>query len=329
MTTLVTGATGLIGGHLVRQLVERGETVRALVRERRRRGPVAWEGLSVEVVVGDVADGESVRRAMRGCRRVYHVAGQLGMGSGAWNQFYRTNVEGTVNVCRAALESGVERLVHTSTISAVGWSADGRPVDEDAPWNFSGLRLPYLVTKREAEARVLEFVRQGLPAVIVNPAYCFGPWDVKPSSGIFLCIAATGLLVAAPGGGANFVDVRDVARGHILAMERGRVGERYILGGENLPWLTFFTLAADLLGVPPPRFVVPRPLALLGGYGADLLARLGVPMPISANGMRVLYLPHYVSSEKARREIGYEPSPLRRALQDAIAWMREHGCLQR
>jgi len=188
--------------------------------------------------------------------------------------------------------------------------------------------VPYIITKREAEARVMEFVGRGLPAVIVNPSYCFGPWDAKPSSGILLRVVASGLLRAVPGGGANFVDVRDVARGHILAMARGRVGERYILGGENLSWLDFFALAARLLGVRPPRVVIPRWLAVLGGYWADLLARLGAPMPISAHGMRTFYVNHYVSSEKARHELGYRSSPTHAAIADAIAWMREYGYLR-
>lgn len=328
MTTLVTGATGLLGGNLVRQLVEQGEQVRVLVRPRQRRRPSAIGGLPVEIVIGDVTDLESVRQAMRGCRRVYHVAGQLGMGSGQGERFRRVNIEGTVNVCRAALEAGVERLVHTSTVGTIGWATDGRPVDETSPWNFADWPVPYIVTKRAAEEKVQDFVRQGLPAVIVNPSYCFGPWDAKPSSGILLRAVATGLLVAAPRGGANFVDVRDVARGHILAMARGRVGERYILGGENLSWRDFFTLAARLVGVRPPRFVIPRRLAVLGGYWADLLARLGVPMPISANGMRTFYVDHYVSSEKARREIGYRSSSTPKAIADAITWMREYGYLR-
>ncbi|MCC7355653.1 MAG: SDR family oxidoreductase [Anaerolineae bacterium] len=328
MTILVIGATGLLGGNLTRQLVEQGEEVRVLARPRQRRKPSAIDGLPVEVVAGDVTDLESVRRALYACRHVYHAAGLLGMGSGEWAQYRRTNVEGTANVCRAAMEAGVERLVYTSTASAVGWSVDGNPVDETAPWNFDRWPVPYIVTKREAEVLVIELVSRGLPAVVVNPTYCFGPWDAKPSTGTLLRVAATGLLAAVPGGGANFVDVRDVARGHILAMARGRVGERYILGGENLSWMEFFRLAAQLLRVRPPRFVFPRWLGVLGGYWADLLARLGMPMPISANGMRTFYVRHFVSSEKAKRELGYRPSSARTAIADAITWMREYGYLR-
>jgi dihydroflavonol-4-reductase len=328
MTTLVTGATGLIGANLTRLLVERGETVRVLVRPDQKRRQFALEEMPVETVPGDVIDLASVRAAMSGCQKVYHVAGQLGMGSGQWKLFRRVNIEGTANICRAALECGVERLVHTSTVSSVGWSVDGHPVDETTPWNFAAYPTPYTCTKRDGEAIVLEYVQHGLPAVIVNPAYCLGPWDSKPSSGILLQLAATGLVIGVPGGGANVAEAREVARGHILAMERGRIGQRYILGGENVSWWQFFTLLARRLGKQPPRFIVPAWLAIWGGILLDIPGRLGIRMPISANGMRILYRNHYVSSQKAVTELGYCPSQAGAAIESAIPWMQQHGYLR-
>ena len=328
MPILVTGGTGLLGVNLVRQLVGDGQRVRLLVRSNPNR--LGLESDLIEFIRGDITDEASVLRAMQGCEEVYHVAAWVQVSSWGMNDAWRINVDGTRHICSAALKLGVRRLVHTSSIAALATGSLDRPVDESTPWNLSGLHVPYYVTKRAAEDVVREYVDKGLDAVIVNPGYLIGPWDIKPSAGRMLIQLAAGRVRVAPAhGGINFADVREAAAGHIQAMQRGRTGERYFLGGENLSFRSFLTRAAAIADVAPPRIGLPfaalYPFAVAGSV-------LGKWMPTAFRDtnlgtLRSGFLEHYATSRKACTELGYQEVPIDRAIADALDWFADNGYL--
>lgn len=333
MTTLVTGGTGLVGLNVVRMLAARGERVRLLVRPA-KKPRLGLADLAVEQAPGDVTDEASVRAAMRGVKRVYHIAALTYQGpwKSVRRQLEAVNVRGTEIVARAALEANVERLVYTSSTVAVAGGLPEAPATEESVWDLDGL-APYYDTKREAELVMLSFVKQGLPAVVVNPGYMLGPWDVKPTSGTMLIEAAKqpyGIPLYPTGGGNSFTDVEDVARGHLLAMERGRVGERYVLAGHNLRYRDFFTLVNRSLGKPPPRLAFPRGLSAVLG---PLFDGIGYFIPermdnYNSSVMRSGHVGLCASSAKAVDELGYAISPLEGAIEKALAWFREYGYLK-
>ena len=340
MPILVTGGTGFLGINLVRLLTSQGERVRVLARSGSSRAGLDCD--LIEFRRGDVTDASAVFEAMRGCDRVYHLAGWVQVTPWGGDDARRVNVEGTRNVCRAALEQGVRRLVHTSSIATIGCGTLDDPADETTgkgvryllpvaqkvPDPFSA---PYYLTKREAEQVVLSHVDQGLDAVIVNPTYLVGPWDVKPSAGRMIIQVATGRQLVYPKrGGINFVDVRQAALGHVLAMKRGRTGERYILGGQNLTYRAFFERTAVIAGVRPPRWGVSyHTLALPAALGS--LAGRAFQTSFRDKNLCVLrsgFLEHFVKQDKARRELGLEPTPIDDAIRDTLAWFVEHGYIR-
>jgi dihydroflavonol-4-reductase len=327
MTTLVTGGTGLIGGHIVRELEKAGEKVRLLVRGR--SSFAALEGVAFEVARGDVREPESLQAAMRGVDQVVHAAASVRTDPFDDERVRRVNVEGTRNVLAAAQRARVRRLLHVSSIAAVATGTLDRPADETSAWDLAG-RGAYWQTKRESELLVLEAARAGgLEAVVVNPSYAIGPGDVKPSSGGLLLLVATGRFFAYPDGGSGFVDARDVAKGALAALSRGRTGERYILSSENLTWREFLTRCAEAAHEAPPRVPVPRALALGAARFGDALGGFFPRAFPSFNRQAIasLYELNYVSHEKARRELGFAPQPVREAIADAYAWFRETGRL--
>lgn len=327
MTTLVIGGTGLVGGHIVRALAGRGEKVRLLTRPRSNFS--ALDKVPFEEVRGDVRDLESVRAAARGVERVVHAAANLRTDPFADERIRRINVEGTRNVIAAAEQAGVRRLLYVSSTAAVGLGTLEQPADETSAWSLSG-RGAYWQTKRAAEELVREAARRGgMEAVVINPSYAVGPGDVKPSSGRVLFLVSSGRLIAYPEGGMGFVDARDVAQGAVAALDRGRSGERYILSSENLTWREFFALCSEAAHVPPPRVPLPRALALGAARLGDGIGRL---MPrafayLNRPTIESLYDLAYVSWDKARRELGFSPRPVREAIADAYAWFRETGRL--
>lgn len=253
---LVTGGTGFLGVNLIRTLVATGQRVRALIRPTSRR--LGLESPGIEFVTGDVTDIESIRRAMAGCDRVYHLAGWVQISPWGMDTARAVNVAGTDNICRVALERKVKRVVHTSSIAAVGHGPIDAPATETTAWNFHDLRSPYHVTKREAEQVVHRYVDRGLDAVIVNPSYVVGPYDVGPSSGRTILLLVTRKLRGFPAeGGIGFVDVREVVEGMRLAMGKGRCGERYILSNENMTYGQYARRVAEIGGVQPPRWALP------------------------------------------------------------------------
>ncbi|MDP9346733.1 MAG: NAD-dependent epimerase/dehydratase family protein [Actinomycetota bacterium] len=317
MATLVTGATGLLGSHVTRKLVERGDDVRALVRAR---SPVeTLAGLEVQLVRGDILDRRSVRRAMRGVDRVFHVAGLTGLRAPAASHV-TVNVEGTRVVLEEALRAGVERAVHTSSVAAVGPARRGSTADENQVFDAGRYRLPYVDAKREAEAVALRLAAQGLPVVIVNPAHTFGTGDLRRSSTELVRRFLRRAIPAYVDGALNIVDADDVAAGQLLADERGRVGERYILGNRNFTLDRLFADLGRLSGVEPPAVKLPLPAALALARAAEAAPGTAV---ITRTEVRLASLWWAFRSTKAKRELGWRPSHHEDTLQTTIDWYRE------
>jgi dihydroflavonol-4-reductase len=322
MTTLVTGATGLLGSHVTRKLVERGDDVRALVRAR---SPVdALDGLDVEFVRGDILDRRSVRRALRGVDRVFHVAGLTGLRASAVAHV-TVNVQGTRVVLEEALRAGVERVVHTSSVAAVGPARRGSTADENQVFDAARYHLPYVDAKREAEAVALRLAAQGLPVVIVNPAHTFGTGDVRRSSTELVRRFLRRAIPAYVDGALNIVDADDVAAGQLLADERGRVGERYILGNRNFTLDRLFADLGRLSGVEPPAIKLPLPAALAFARAAEAAPGTAV---ITRAEVRLASLWWAFRSTKAKRELGWRPSHHEDTLQATIDWYREREPLR-
>lgn len=323
MTTLVTGATGLVGNNVVRRLLAAGQRVRVLVRSSASPRPLAdLEGL--EITLGDVRDPRSVREALRGADRVVHAAAHVHIGWSGLDAAREINVEGTRHVAQAALEAGT-RLVHVSSIDALGLSENGAPADEEAP-PIGGVPCPYVVTKREAEQVVLELVEQGLSASIVNPGFMIGPYDWKPSSGRMLLSVARGWGLFAPLGMNCFCDVRDVAAGITAALEHGQPGRRYILGGQSLSYFQAWRIFAEVTGATPPVFPIgPLVRRCAGGVG-DLVARLtGREGDVNSASTALAAQKRRFTSARAEGELGYQARPLRESAIDAWTWFRQHG----
>jgi dihydroflavonol-4-reductase len=320
---LVTGATGWVGSRLAAALVQRGDDVRVL--RRKSSSTVALDGLPVEHVFGDVVDPESVRAAVEGCERVYHVAAVSAYWRSKPDEIYRVNVDGTRNVMEACLKAGTPRVVHTSSVSAVGIRRDGRPSDETQPFDPREKRFAYAHSKYLAELEVYKAVKLGLEAAIVNPAVVIGPGDYNLIAGtIGIEISKRPLLVSPPGG-VCMVDIDAVVDGHLTAAERGRAGERYILGGENLTYRQIVAIVSEIAGAREPLWTLPPWLLPPVAAGLDVLNRF-VNHPI-ATGDQLRLAAHnaFFDSGKAVAELGYRILPFRGAAERAYRWYGEHG----
>ena len=316
-TTLVTGATGLVGSHVTRLLVERGDRVRVTVRAGSRVEQL--EGLDVEQVRADVLDRASVRRALRGVNRVFHVAGLTSLRGGA-DTLFRVNVDGTRIVLEEALRAGVERAVLTSSVAAIGPAPRGATADETQVFRAGRYGLPYLNSKHEAENEALRIAAHGLPLVIVNPAHVMGRGDVYRSSTELVRRFLRRQIPAYVDGALNIVDAEDVARGHLLADELGEIGERYILGNRNFTLDRLFADLGRLSGVAPPAVKLPVPAALQLAHAAEALP--GTPV-VTVGEVRAASLWWAYRSTKAKRELGWKPSHHEDTLVDTIAWYRD------
>lgn len=327
MRALVTGATGFVGAAVARALLAQGWQVRALVRGRSDRRNVA--ALEVEQAIGDLTDPASLRRALEGCDAAFHVAADYRLWAPRPQELYRTNVEGTVHLLDAARSAGVRRIVYTSSVATVGLPADGSPGCEDTPVALADMIGHYKRSKFMAEERAREAAAAGVPVVIVNPSTPIGPGDVKPTpTGRIVLDAALGRTPAYVDTGLNIVHVDDVAAGHLLAFHRGRVGERYILGGEDMTLREILTLIAGLSGRSPPRLRLPHGAVLPVAYISELLARLtGRPTRVTVEGVRMARKRMFFSSGKAARELGYRWRPPLDAFADALSWFRANGYL--
>jgi dihydroflavonol-4-reductase len=324
MKILVTGATGFIGSAVVHRLLaaEAGHEVRALVRSTSDRSYIA--DLPVEIFLGDLTDPPSLERAVRGCGAVFHVAADYRLWVREPAVMYAANVQGTENVMRAALHAGVERVVYTSSVATVKPAENGTPADEESLASLDDMVGPYKRSKFLAETRVREMVQcEGLPAVIVNPSTPVGPRDVRTPTGKMILRAAAGRMPAYVNTGLNFVHVDDVAAGHLLAFERGAVGERYILGGENMTLRQMLESLCEITRIPAPRLRLPLGLVLPFAYLTEAWTRMtGGPEPLlTVDGVRMAGKHMFFSHLKAVRELGYKPRPVREAFRDAVAWL--------
>jgi dihydroflavonol-4-reductase len=327
MRALVTGATGFVGAAVARALVRDGWQVRALARPGSDRRNI--KALPVEVSEGNLADRPSLERALSGCEALFHVAADYRLGAPDPRELYQTNVEGTRNILEAAQQAGVRRVVYTSSVATVGIPADGSPGNEDTPVGVADMIGHYKRSKFLAEQLVRETALAGMPVVIVNPSTPIGPGDVKPTpTGQMVLDAAAGRMPAYVDTGLNIVHVDDVAAGHLLAFQRGRPGERYILGGEDMTLREILFDIAQLMGRKPPRVRLPTAVVLPIAYVAEAVARVtGRPGRITLEGVRMSRKRMFFSSDKAKRELGYQWRPPAEALRDAIAWLREQGSL--
>lgn len=325
MSTLVTGATGFIGANVVRALLDAGTAVRVLVRHSSDTRNLT--GLPVEMAYGDVRDIDSLRSALRGCHTLYHVAAHYSLWTPHPEDMYATNVQGTRNLLQVALELEIQKVVYTSSVATIGLPDDGSPGDETRQLAAAHAIGHYKRSKILAEQAALAFCQQGLPLVVVNPAAPIGPWDIKPTpTGKIIVDFLRRQMPAYVDTGLNIIDVRDVARGHLLAAQHGKVGERYILGCRNMPLCEILLLAAEASGLPAPRWQVPYALALAAGYACEGLARLiGKPPMVPLAGVRMARRPMYFTAQKAVRELGLPQSPVDEAMRQAVRWFREHG----
>ncbi len=324
MKVLVTGGAGFIGQHVVRMLCERGDTVRVALAPG--ESDEALAGLPAESVPCDIRRLDAVHDAVRGCDAVIHLAAVYSLWMRDWRPLYQVNVQGTRNVLTACAEHGVSRVVHTSSIAAIGLRDEG-PSDEDVPFNLHGNVPHYSLSKLHAERVALEFAEAGLPVVIVNPSFPFGIGDRRPTpTGRMIRRIVRGSFFGAGPGGLNVVDVEDVARGHLFALDGGQVGRRYLLSGTNLDYDEFFAAVKRIAGVE--RGHMRLPAALLHGMArmGDVVGLFTEPLIDSSTvGYTILRL-HFDCS-RAQRELGYTVTPLDETLTKAVGWFSDHGML--
>ena len=327
---LVTGATGFIGAAVVRALVKQGITPRVLVRRNSDRHNL--EGLDLEIVEGDLADRPSLARAVNGVCVVYHLAADYRLWVRDPSSLYQINVEGTKSLMREAADAGVERIVYTSSVATLGINKDGTAADENTPVSAQDMVGHYKRSKYMAEERIRDLIHtEGLPVVIVNPSAPIGPDDIKPTpTGRMVLKAAQGAMPAFVDTGLNVAHVDDIATGHLLACERGEVGERYILGGENLTLAEILAEIARLIGRKPPKVKLPHsvlwPVAFMAESWARGRGQRTEPF-LTLDALRMSKKRMFFSHEKAARHLGYRPRPAVAGFSDALDWFKERGYL--
>jgi dihydroflavonol-4-reductase len=324
----VSGATGFVGWHLMQALLARGDHVRCLAREASR---ARLDGAGVEVVVGDLGDPEILRRGIDGCRLVFHCAADYRLYVPDPAVMYRSNVEGTRNVLAACADCGVERVVYTSTVGALGLRRGGAPADEGTPAMLADMTGHYKRSKYLAERVADEWIARGLPLVLVNPTAPVGERDVKPTAtGRMILDFMRGRIRAYVDTGLNLVDVRDVAAGHLLAAERGRLGERYILGHRNMTLKEILETLAGIAGVSAPRLRLPHWVPLMAAAVDQGWARVSGRHPrLDLDAVRLARHKMFFDAGKAVRELGLPQSPVEEALGRAVDWFRREGYLER
>jgi dihydroflavonol-4-reductase len=327
---LVTGATGFVGSAVARMLLKRGHAVRALARPKGDRRNVA--GLDVEIAEGDLSDRASLERAARGCQALFHVAADYRLWARNPQEIVEHNVQGTRNVLLAAAETGVGRIVYTSSVAVLGKAKPGESADEDTPVAAKDMIGAYKTSKFLAEEEVRGLIaRLKLDCVIVNPSTPIGPRDIKPTpTGRMVVEAARGRMPAYVDTGLNVVHVEDVAEGHWLAFEKGKAGRRYVLGGENMTLQEILTAIAGIVGRRPPRVSLPHDLILPFAYLAEFVAKYATRKEpfATVDGINQARRKMFFTSDRAIRELGYKPRPAIEALKDAIAWFKANGYLQ-
>jgi dihydroflavonol-4-reductase len=328
MTTLVTGASGFLGSHVARQLVSRGEEIRVLMRPSSTNRAIA--DLSLEYVTGDLRDPASVARAMEGAKRVFHVAADYRFWAKRKQDIYDSNVGGTKHLLEAARRAGVEQFIYTSTVATV---AVDRP---QHPNEFTDARLDEMVghykrSKWMAEQEAHKAAKTGLPVIVVMPTTPVGPWDWKPTpTGKIILDFLNGKMPGYVETGLNFVGVEECAAGHLLAAEKGKVGERYLLGGENLTLKALLDMLSKITGLPTPKLKIPHGLALGVAYASTVFSRLIGRVPnIPIEAVKVAQHMMFVDCSRAQRELGFKAGPVSAALERAVRWYEANGYIDK
>jgi dihydroflavonol-4-reductase len=329
LKVLLTGATGLVGGAILRQLAARGDDVRVMIRDTSPRNNLA--DMDPEIVFGDLNDRGSLDTACAGCEVLIHTAADYRLWAPDKEEMIRTNVQGSRNMMEAAGAAGISRIVYTSSVAALGFAGPWIEADETTPSEVDSKVGAYKKSKFLAEAEVLKMnAEEGLPVVIVNPSAPLGPGDIKPTpTGRLVVEAAKGKIPAYVNAGLNIVHVDDVATGHLLALEKGEDGQKYILGSENLTLKEILTMITQTAGKRPPIFQVPHGVALPVAYISELWAGLvtGKEPFTTVDGVKMSMKPMYFSSQKAITKLGYAPRPARDAIVDSVRWFAENGYL--
>jgi dihydroflavonol-4-reductase len=326
MKTLITGANGFIGSAVMRQLLEKGHDVRVVVRPESDRRNL--EGMPVEVVEGNLQDKLSLKQAVNGCNAVFHIAADYRLWIPDPDNMYQTNVAGTRDLMLASAEAGVEKIVYTSSVAVLGLNKDGSPADEETPMVADDIIGHYKRSKYLAEKEVSSLIDEnGLPAVIVNPSTPLGPRDIKPTpTGKIIVDTLNDRMPAYVDTGLNIAHVNDVAHGHILAFDKGKIGERYILGGENLSLQTILGIICGLSDKKPPSIKLPHNLILPIAWCMERWANISKKEPrVTVDEVRMSKHLMYFSSDKAIKDLGYQIRPAKEAIKDAIEWFIKNG----
>ncbi len=324
MTTLVTGAAGFLGSHVTRQLVARGEEVRVLMRTSSSNRAIS--DLSLEYVTGDLRDAASLERAMTGVQRVFHVAADYRLWAKRSQDIYDSNVGGTKNLLAAAKKAGIERLVYTSTVATIAVDRPELP-NESTDAKLEEMIGHYKRSKWMAEQEVLSAAKEGLPVVVAMPTTPVGPWDWKPTpTGKIILDYLNGKMPGYVETGLNFVGVEECAAGHLLVSEKGMIGERYLLGAENLMLKEVLDMLARITGLPAPGIKIPHGLALGVAYVESALSRLvGKEPGIPVEGVKIARHKMFVDASRTRRELGFQPGSVAAALERAVRWYQANG----
>lgn len=328
MTTLLTGATGFVGAAVARMLLSHGEKLRVLVRPTSNRKNIA--DLDVEIVEGDLLQPETLKPACENIQHLYHVAADYRIWTRHPDQMMRANIDGSHHLLKAATEAGAKKIVYTSSVAVLGIHKDGSPANEDSPVGLEDMVGVYKRSKFLAEQAVDQLIADGAPIVIVNPSTPIGPRDVKPTpTGRILVEAATGKMPAFVETGLNVAHVDDVAQGHLLAMDRGEIGQRYILGGEDLSLREILQIVCQHVDRKPPTISLPHDLVLPIAWVAEAWTKLtGGDEPFATvDGINMARKKMYFSSDKARQALGYQPRSGSEAIIDALDWFKAEGYL--
>ncbi len=327
--TLVTGGAGFIGSHVVRELLKQGREVRVLAMKGENTKNI--DGLDVEKVEGDVLDADSVKKALKGCNRLFHLAAIYALWLPNRRKMYDVNVTGSQNILWAAYKQGVERVVYTSSIAALGVSGDGKPTTEETEFNQIDKANDYVFSKYLSDQDARVFAREGLPLTIVNPAFPFGARDIAPTpTGQILLDIVNGKTPGWFEAGFNVVDVEDVARGHVLAEEKGRVGERYIMANQNVTMKEFLELVTKVTGMNLKLRKIPINVAIALGYFMEYRSDTVTHQRPVISGKALRYAKQYLhyDNSKARKELGMEFTPIEESISRAVEWFKENGYIK-
>ena len=324
MTTLVTGAAGFLGSHVARQLVARGEAVRVLMRSSSNNRAIS--DLSLEYATGDLRDAASLERAMKDVKRVFHVAADYRLWARNPQEIYDSNVGGTTNLLAAAKSAGVEQLIYTSTVATIAVDRPELP-NESTDSKLQEMVGHYKRSKWQAEQEVLTAARGGFPAVVAMPTTPVGPWDWKPTpTGKIVLDFLNGKMPGYVETGLNFVGVEECAAGHLLVSEKGKTGERYLLGAENLTLKQLLDTLAEITGLPAPGMKIPHGLALSVAYVESAFSRLvGKEPQIPVEGVKIAQHMMFVDCSRAQTELGFQPGSVKAALERAVRWYQANG----